>query len=392
MTESATANGSPNWRSALAALRQPKVAVMLFLGFATGLPFMLVGNTLGYWLREESVELSTIGFLSWVGFAYSAKFLWAPFVDKISVPFFGKWLGARRGWILASQIIVAVALFSMATVQPLGSLQAFGVLALVAAFASATQDIVIDAWRIESAKDGKELAMLSTVYQMGYRGALLVTDALILILAARIGWGLSYELMAALMGVGMIACLFAKEPQATRLPHVGAKLLSARGAFDAIIGPFIAFFKSHKQWAVLMLVLISFYRLADFVMGPMANPMYADLGFDKEVVGAVRGSFGLVATIFGTAAAGMFALRYGLIATLIAGAIVGPASNLAFAWLAWSGPDATVLSITMVIDNFSGGFAGIALIAYMAFCNRIASNPLSLQRTSDGSMRANNLI
>ena len=362
----------PGWRDVLARLRQPKVAVMLLLGFASGLPFMLVGNTMGFWLREGGIELSAIGFLSWVGLAYSLKFLWAPVIDKVDAPILGRWLGRRRGWMALSQITVMAALVGMAIVQPEGGLVAFGVLALVAAFASSTQDIVIDAWRIESADNGEELALLSAGYQLGYRAALLVTDALILILAAYIGWSVSYQMMALVMGVGLVATAMAREPAAAlRGVTAHGSLMTVQGLFDAIAGPFIAFFRQHGRWALLMLAAISLYRLPDFVMGPMANPFYADLGIDKETVGAVRGSFGLVATIIGIAIAGLFAVRFGFVATLLLGAVLGPASNLAFAYLAYHGADTDVFTAAMVIDNFCTGFAGVALVGYMSSLTNI---------------------
>ena len=339
---------------------------MLLLGFASGLPFMLVGNTMGFWLREGGIELSTIGFLSWVGLAYSMKFLWAPVIDKVGAPILGRLLGRRRGWMALAQIVVMLALASMAWLKPEGGLLAFGALALVAAFASATQDIVIDAWRIESSEGGEELALLSAGYQLGYRAALLITDALILIAAAYVGWSVSYQAMAAAMLVGIAATLMAREPTGTVQAAQHGSLLSAQGLFDAVVGPFVAFFRQHGSWALLMLATISLYRLPDFMMGPMANPLYADLGIAKEAVGAVRGGPGLVATVAGIAVAGLFAVRFGFIATLLLGAVLGPASNLAFAWLAQSGGDVGVFTTAMVIDNFCTGFAGVALVGYMS--------------------------
>ena len=367
------------WQRVARNLRQRKVLLMLLLGFSSGIPIYLVGNTLGFWMRENAIELSTIGFLSWVGLAYSLKFLWAPLVDKLDAPLFGRWLGRRRGWMLAAQIVVAAALAGMAWVQPregtlllagiaVDQLFVFGALALVVAFASATQDIVIDAWRIESADSDEEQGLLTSTATMGYRGALLVTDALILILAVYAGWSLSYLLMAALLGVGVVATLLAREPaasvRAANTPHPA--LLTPQGLFDAVVGPFVAFFRQHGRWALLMLAAISLYRLPDFVMGPMANPFYADLGIAKDTVGAVRGTFGLAATIIGVAAAGLSALRFGFIPTLLAGAVLGPGSNLAFAYLALHGADTDVFTAVMVIDNFCNGFAGVALVGYMS--------------------------
>ncbi len=350
------------------ALRQPKVLAMLLLGFSSGLPLYLVGNTMGYWMRENGSELSAIGFLSWVGLAYTLKFLWAPILDKTDVPLLGR-LGHRRGWMVLSQIVVAAGLAGMAIVQPGGGLVTFGVLALVAAFASATQDIVIDAWRIEIADSTEELGLLTSGTQFGYRTALLVTDALILILATYIGWAPSYWLMAALMGVGMFAALFlAREPTASQAPEVAGHvpLWTMSGLWDAIGGPFIMFFKTHGKLALLMLAAISLYRLPDFVMGPMNNPFYADIGISKEFVGEVRASIGLVAALAGIAAAGISAVRFGFVPTLLAGAILGPGSNAAFAWVAYANGDHIVFGAAMAIDGFATGFAGTALVAYMS--------------------------
>ncbi|GAA4857964.1 AmpG family muropeptide MFS transporter [Luteimonas vadosa] len=366
------------WRYVLANLRQRKVLAMLLLGFSSGIPIYLVGNTLGFWMRENDIELSTIGFLSWVGLAYSLKFLWAPLVDKVDAPVLGRWLGRRRGWMLLSQAVVAAALLGMALVEPredlvsvggiaLDRLLVFGGLALVVAFASATQDIVIDAWRIESASNDEQQGLLTSTATLGYRGALLVTDSLILIAAAYIGWAVSYGWMAVLMGVGMVAVAMAREPAASlAAAQQQTGLWTARGLYDAVLGPFVRFFQSHGRFALVMLLAISLYRLPDFLLGPMANPFYADLGIDKETVGAVRGSIGLVATILGIAAAGISAVRFGFMPTLLAGAVLGPGSNLAFAYLALHGSDTGVFSAAMVIDNFCSGYAGVALIGYMS--------------------------
>lgn len=352
----------------LRALRRPKVLAMLLLGFSSGLPLYLVGNTMGYWMREGGSELSAIGFLSWVGLAYTLKFLWAPLIDKTNVPLLGR-LGHRRGWMLLSQIVVAAGLAGMAIVRPEGGLVVFAALALMAAFASATQDIVIDAWRIEIADDNEELGLLTSGTQIGYRTALLVTDALILILATYIGWAPSYWVMAMLMGVGILAALFlAREPAASQAADVTGHvpLWTPSGLFDAIVGPFVSFFRTHGKWALLMLAAISLYRLPDFVMGPMNNPFYADIGISKEFVGEIRASVGLLASVLGIAAAGISAVRFGFIPTLLAGAILGPGSNAAFTWVAYTGGDHGVFVAAMFIDGFATGFAGTALVAYMS--------------------------
>ncbi len=385
MTSDAGAPAAPvapprkGWRLVLGNLREPKVLAMLALGFSSGIPIYLVGNTLGYWMRESRMELSTIGFLSWVGLAYSLKFAWAPLVDKVDAPLLGRWLGRRRGWMVLSQLVVAAALGGMAAIGPatgqllvagmaVDHLLVFGALALVVAFASATQDIVIDAWRIESASSPEQQGLLTSTSTLGYRAALLVTDSLILILAAYSGWSMSYHAMAALMAVGVMAALYAREPAVSRVVAAGPHpaLFTPQGLFDAVIGPFIAFFRQHGRWALLILLAISLYRLPDFLLGPMANPFYSDLGLKKEAVGAVRGSAGLVATVAGVAIAGLTAVRFGFGSTLLAGAVLGPASNLAFAYLALHGNDPGVFTAAMVVDNFCNGYAGVALVGYMS--------------------------
>lgn len=360
---------SPGMRHVLTALRQPKVLVMLLLGFSSGLPFLLTGNTLGFWLRDEGTGLKAIGFLSWVGIAYSLKFLWAPFIDRLDAPFLGK-LGRRRGWMVLSQILIGLALLAMAMIGPVGGLTVLGIFALIAAFASATQDIVIDAWRIEAADDGEEMALLSSALQLGYRAALLATDALILVSAQHLGWPLSYGLAAAAMTIGLVASLASTEPRrdagTVERDAAAAPLWTLTGIQQAIIGPFSAFFRTHGVAAFLMLTMISLYRLPDFIMGPMANPFYHDLGISKDMIGAVRGSFGLAGSIIGIAAGGLFALRFGQVRTLIAGAIMQPLAVASFALLALQGGHLPLFSVIMGLDSFAMSFAGVALVAYMS--------------------------
>src|SRR5215467_2258255 len=209
MPQTATLRASR--RTVLSSLRQPKVAVMLALGFSSGLPFFLTGNTLGYWLRDQGTTLQAIGFLSWVGLAYSLKFLWAPFVDRLDAPVIGR-LGRRRSWMIVSQVLVAAGLVGLSATGLRLGLTTVGVLALVVAFSSSTQDIVVDAWRIEAASDSDELGLLSAAYQLGYRAAIIVNEAFILLLANHFGWRPSYGVMAALMGIGIAASLMAAEP------------------------------------------------------------------------------------------------------------------------------------------------------------------------------------
>jgi PAT family beta-lactamase induction signal transducer AmpG len=353
-------------RDVLASLRQPKVAIMLTLGFSSGLPFLLTANTLGYWLRDGGISLTAIGFLSWVGLAYSAKFLWAPFIDRIDAPIFGRF-GRRRGWLIISQLMVAFGLLGLSIFGLRRGLMTLGVFALIVAFSSSTQDIVVDAWRIEVSSNSDELGLLSSAYQLGYRAALLVTDSLILISAQHLGWPISYSIMAALMAVGIGASFVAAEP--LRIEHAKAASLhlhGLRGMFDAIIGPFREFFRVHGWLALLMLAMISFYRLPEYVMGPMTNPFYHDLGLSKDAVGMVRGSIGLAASLLGIAAGGFCALRVGYFRTMILGIILQSLSIANFATLAYWGADLRLFGAVMFIDNFVYALAGVALITYMS--------------------------
>jgi len=348
---------------------KPRVLVMLALGFSSGMPFLLTANTFGYWLRDDGVSLSVIAFISWVGIVYSIKFLWAPFLDRTIPPVAGR-LGHRRAWMLVSQVVIAAGLFSMAGFQVRQGLPLLVGLAFVVAFASATQDIVIDAWRIEIADSGEELALLTSAHQFGYRVAFLGTDALILIAAEYFGWPLSYAVCAALMTIGIGATLLATEPaKADAVIEQKAHdrpFGTARGLGDAIAGPFLVFFRSYGWIAVPVLMAISLYRLPDFVRGPMSNPFYADIGLSKAYVGEVRGTIGVAMTFLGIAAGGAFALRFGYIKALIAGGVLQAIAIASFAMLAHRHPGGLIFATIMSLDNFSTNFAGVALVSYMS--------------------------
>jgi MFS transporter, PAT family, beta-lactamase induction signal transducer AmpG len=355
-------------RDVIASLGQPKVAAMLMLGFSSGLPFFLTGNTLGYWLRDEGTTLAAIGFLSWVGLAYSFKFLWAPIVDRVDAPIFGR-LGRRRSWMVLSQALIGIGLVGMSTIGLTAGLASIGILALLVAFSSSTQDIVVDAWRIEAASDSDELGLLSAAYQFGYRIAILVSEAAILIIANHFGWRISYSVMAVLMAIGVSASLMATEPlRAAKAFETKAELplWTPSGFFDAVVGPFREFFRVYGWRALLMLAMISFYQLPEYMTGPMYNPLYHDVGLSKDVVGAVRASIGLVATLVGITAGGFSALRFGYMRTLIVGVILKMLVIANFATLAHAGPSVPVFGAVIAVDNFGIGFAGVALVTYMS--------------------------
>ncbi|HEY2011051.1 MAG TPA: hypothetical protein VGH23_18825 [Rhizomicrobium sp.] len=358
---------SPRRRYQFRDYLSPKVLVMLALGFSSGLPFLLVGNTFGFWLRDEHTSLKAIGFISWVGLAYSLQFAWAPLLDRVPAL---KMLGQRRGWLLASQVVIAAGLFAMAFLGTRYGLTALGIAALVVAFASATQDIALAAWRIEIAADADEMGLLTAANTLAYRVAMICTDSLLLVSAQHLGWPVSYTLCGVAMAVGIIATLLAPEPASA--DAVAARKLkeeplwSIRGFFDAVAGPFIAFFKAHGAMAVVMLLAITLYRLPDFARGPMVNPFFHDIGMSKDMIGLSRATMGLASSFLGVAAAGLVSLRFGLMRTLILGAVLQSIGIAANGLLIYTGAHFVPFMLVMGLDDFSLGFAGISLVAYMS--------------------------
>lgn len=351
-------------RIPIAAYFQPRVRLMLALGFSSGLPFLLVGNTFGFWLRDEHASLAAIGFLSWAGLAYSLQFLWAPLLDRVPLL---KMLGQRRGWLLVSQLAVAAGLFAMALVGTRYGLAVLGACALWVAFASATQDIALAAWRIEIAANPDELGLLTAANTLGYRVAMICTDALILVSAQHLGWPLSYTLCGIAMAVGLVATLAAAEPASSGdRADKGRTLVTLRGMADAVAGPFVTFFKTHGTAALLMLLAISLYRLPDFLRGPMVNPFFHDIGMTKDFVGLARGTVGLGTTFLGMAAGGFFSMRLGYMRALILGGILQAIGIAAQALIAYGHPSPALFLAVMGLDDFSISVAGITLVAYMS--------------------------
>ena len=356
----------PRALDVIRGLSRPKVATLLGLGFSSGLPFMLTAATLGYWLRDKGVSLAAIGFISWVGLAYSFKFLWAPIVDGVT-PFGLGALGRRRSWLLLTQALLIAGLIAMAVIRPEGGLVVLGAAALFVAVASATQDIAVDALRIEAADDEEELGLITGAFQLGYRLAVLASDALILITAQHLGWPLSYGLMAVLMLIGVACTLLIREPARAEQALVGKRpLWTPRGLFDGVVGPFLSFFRSYGWLALVMLLMITLYRVPEFVMGPMATPFYHDLGFSKDFVGGIRLSAGLAGTFTGIAAAGLVAAALGPARGLIVGAVLQGLAIASFSLLAIFGPDPRLFAAVMFCDNFGVGAAGVLLVIYLS--------------------------
>lgn len=364
-----TASGAARKRHAFRDYMNPRVLVMLALGFSSGLPFLLVGNTFGYWLADEGTSLTAIGFISWVGLAYSLKFVWAPLLDRLDVTGALK-LGHRRGWMMLAQSVTGAGLIAMAILGVGHGLVLLGAVALLVAFAAATQDIAIDAWRIESAANADELGLLTSAYTLGFRVALLATDSVMLVGAQHLGWPVSYTVCGVLMAVGLIASLFAREPArgeaVLEAQQAQKPLWSPRGFFDAVAGPFIVFFKTYGALALLMLLAISLYRLPDFMRGPVTNKFYHDLGLSKDVIGAVRGTLGLASIFAGVAAGGLLSIRLGYMRALILGGVLQALGIAAFALLALTGAHIATFTAVMCFDDFAISVAGVTLVAYMS--------------------------
>ena len=365
-TKTAPAKRRRSATEVVRSLREPRVALMLALGFSSGLPFFLTAATLGYWLRDQGTSLKAIGFISWVGLAYSFKFLWAPMVDRVSPPGLAR-LGRRRSWLLLTQILLIGGLIAMAIIRPQGGLVALGAAALVVAFSSATQDTAVDALRIEAADNEEELGLFTGTFQLGYRLAVLCSDALILITAQHFGWSASYLFMAALMLIGVTATLLVKEPARADQAMAGMRpLWTPRGLVDSVAGPFVDFFKSYGVLALVMLLMITLYRLPEFLMGPMATPFYHDLGFTKDFVGGVRLSAGLAGTFCGIAGGGLIAAAVGRMRGLVIGAVLQGLAIASFALPALFGHDPRLFAVVMFSDNFGVGAAGVLLVTYMS--------------------------
>lgn len=357
-----------------------RVFIMLVLGFSSGLPFLLVFGTLSLWLREAGISRTDIGLMSYVGLAYTIKFVWAPVLDRLQLPWLGDLLGKRRAWMIIAQLVIALALVGMSFSNPSVSLTPVVLFALLLAFASATQDIAIDAWRIEAVSDEKQGAM-AAAYQLGYRLALIASGAGALFLAEYISWHIAYLAMALLMVLGIGAALaaprLADAPQiiigeemvaqwATRHGLPRRLSLAFEWIYSAVIAPFVDFFGRHGWRALALLALIGFYRVPDFVMGVMANPLYVDIGFSKVEIGTVVKLYGIWMTIAGAVVGGFAIAGIGTLRAMMIGVVAASLTNFLFVWLAAQGNDVGALTITISAENFSGGFAGTCLIAFMS--------------------------
>ena len=369
----------PTWAETFKVYLEPPTLRMLLLGFSAGLPLLLVLGTLSFWLREAGIDRTTIGYLSWVGLAYAFKWVWAPLVDRMPIPLLTRWLGRRRSWLLLSQGAIMAGLVAMSFNDPQLALQPVIWGALAVAFGSATQDIALDAFRIESASTDRQAA-LAAAYQTGYRLAMIWAGAGVLWIAARAevvggsayqhgAWQTAYLAMAASMVLGMLTVLLSPEPVRRAMPSAKNVAEWLRGA---LIEPFADFLSRYGQQALLILALIAVYRISDVVMGIMANPFYVDMGYTKDEVAAVTKIYGVIMTLVGAFIGGVLAMRLGVMRVLMLGAALSAATNLLFAALSTHGHDVTALILVISADNLSSGIASAAFIAYLSSLTNIS--------------------
>ena len=357
-----TLQATPPDRFSWRHLADRRVALILALGYSAGLPFLLVFGTLSTWLRESGVPVTTIGMFSWLALAYSFKFVWSPVVDAFDVPLLSRAVGRRRAWMMVSQASVAAGLVGVGFSDPGSSIAVTAAFTFLVAFASATQDVVIDGWRIDAAPLSQQ-GIMAAAYQLGYRLALICAGAGALYIAEFVSWRTAYFAMAGLMGVGFLASLFA--PIVDRAP--GA--VASRARFDfraAIVAPLEDLYRRHGRLLAAILVMVALYRLPDFVGGVMMYPLYIDLGFSKIDIANVSKLYGVWIGMVGAFVGGLLVPKLGLAKTLLIGAVLGSASNLMYSWLALEGGRLELLVLVISVENFSGSFAGTALIAYMS--------------------------
>ena len=349
---------SPRFRE---TLRDPRLALMLALGFSSGLPFLLMFSTQSVWLREAGVSRSVIGFMSYAALAFTFKFAWAPIIDEYDPPLVGAWLGRRRGWMLTAQLGVAAGLSGLAFGAPAESLGWSFAFAFLTAFAAASQDVTIDGWRIDAAPTERQ-GMMSASYQLGYRLALLCAGAGALYIADFASWRAAYLAMAGLMLVGIVACLLSplldkpREAKGSRAPTFA----------NSFVEPLSDLLRRHGPALIVILMLVAIYRLPDFVSGVMAMPLYIDLGFTKSDIATVSKLYGVWIGIAGAVGGGVAVARLGLMPSLILGGVAASSSHLMLALLAAHGASLPLLTLSVSAESFASGFAGAALIAYMS--------------------------
>ena len=333
-----------------------KMFVMFSFGFASGLPYMIIISTSTAWLRDVDVDLAYIGFFSWVTFMYAFKFLWAPLVDRFSIPFLKKY-GHRKSWIVLMQFVIFINLLVLSSTDPKNDFIFFSLIAFFIALAGSIQDIAIDAFRIEYADIGDQGSLAAT-YQFGWRLAIILATSFALIFADINGWSLTYKIMAASMVIGLLGLIASKEEKNI---HLGKLSFS-----KSITEPFIDFLSRFGFFtAAMLLLMIATYRLTDIVMGPMATPFYIDMGFTLTEIGSVVKIVALLASIFGISMGALLLKRIGIYQSLMIGAFLVMFTNVCFSYVAISEKSITSLSMIVAMDSIAAGIVGTVNIAFL---------------------------
>jgi MFS transporter, PAT family, beta-lactamase induction signal transducer AmpG len=369
-----------SWRDGLAVYLQRRVLIVLLLGFSSGLPLALSGSTLLVWMRESGVDLGTIGLFALVGTPYTAKFLWAPLVDAVDVPVLSRLMGRRRGWLVLTQIVLIAAIVFLGMADPAIDPWLVALGALLVATASATQDIVIDAFRVESLDESEQAAGMAS-YVAGYRIGMLASmaGALFLVsaferweLSAHAAWTASYLVMAALVAIGIIASVAAAEPQKSEPVETAHKQQDpVTRVVETAIHAFTDFLQ-YRQIAVI-LAFVVLYKFTDALSGVMTAPFVYELGFSRDVYAAIIKGVGLAATLVGGFAGGFVARAFSLSASLWIGGILQAVANLAFSWQAVVGADVGWLTFAIVTENFTSAIGTVIFVAYLS---ALCRNPL----------------
>jgi len=334
---------------------------MIFLGFSAGLPHPLLFATLTLWLASAEIKISEITMFGWVGIVYAIKFLWAPMLDRLRLPVITNMLGQRRSWILLTQVMILLGLIFMSSLRPEHDLMYLAYLSIGIAFASASQDVAIDAYRIEIA-ESKFQAVLGASYQLGYRISALTSGAGALYMASFYDWKLTYQVMSAFMLVGILTVIFIPESnKPTNTNNSDGSWLK-----KTLIEPFSEFFKRNGYWSLFLLMFIAIYRVSDLIIGIAANPFYVDIGFNLSEIATVTKVFGFTVTIIGAFIGGLSVAQFGIGRLLIISSILLTVTNLFFLFLNNAGSSLPALVLTISADNFALGFSGTVFIAFLS--------------------------
>jgi PAT family beta-lactamase induction signal transducer AmpG len=353
-----------DWWSAFISYFTPRMLIILIMGFASGLPLLLTLSTLSYWLSKVGVDKTTIGLFALVGTPYTFKFLWSPIMDQVPLPVLTRMLGRRRSWLLLTQVLLAVAILFMGQTDPVVDPWMTALAALIVAFLSASQDIVIDAYRIELLPDSEQ-GQGAAATQAGYRFGLLLAGAGAVGLSDFVSWPVIFGVLAAAMIASAIVTLFVPEP---KVAVKSEKRDYAQWVKESVIDPF-ADFMGRKGWVVILLFVL-LYKFGDALGGTMANPFYVEIGFTGVEVAGISKVWGIWMTILGAVIGGVAVAKWGVFRALLIGGILQAITNLTFTYVAIVGHDLTALAAAITADNLAGGAAGAALVAYLSgLCN-----------------------